>query len=273
MALVRLTPELAESISKKMGITPQQIREGINKGTIEGGRPLGEDSRIYMIDDKYAPKDDSPEPEQIKVEIEPDEVTRDLDKLIAYTEKQKVLCDKYILLQEIRRNRDKPENLKAREEKIVTKETQLINLEASLKEREIKVKDMESQILSQKLKVSQECSEQLTNVGQKHKIIQDSIEELLKKKQTVITELDRNISEKQMKVDALDKKIAEYPSVIAPFKEQLSKMIRVTEIYAAKNYKKAEQTSGATSDYYTRRANYSWSLGDALQKVWQWLNA
>lgn len=213
------------------------------------------------------------QPPTIKVNIESDDKSMELDRLIAYTEKQKILCDKYIQLQEIRRNRDKPENLKAREEKVAAKETQLINLEANLKEREIKVKELEAQILSQKLKVAQDCAEQLTNVGEKHKMIQESIEELVKKKQTLIADLDRSINEKQSKSDALDKKIAEYPEVIKPFKEQLSKMLRVTEIYAAKSYKKAEQTSGATSDYYTRRANYSWSLGDALQKVWQWLNA
>jgi hypothetical protein len=259
MALIRLTPEIAETLSKSMGISPQQIREAINKGTLIGGKPLGADSRIYQIDDKYLPKE---LPQQIKVETSEDAKT----ELQSIADKIEI-AKKQIELDEINKIRQKPKELQEREEKLnkqsaqnIEKENALILREKSIIDKELEIATTLEEAHTKTLEAQRYCTAKAREANQ-------TIDQTTERLKGMQSEIDKQT----IVLNDLQNKIQEYPTLVQPLKDELQNLIGIASKKNNYHYRQAEVTKGNVSDWHTNRSNRFWGLEKEFKKLLRWL--
>lgn len=266
MGLVRLTPDVAEKISKTMGLSPQKIREAINAGTIKGQK-MGEESRIYLIDECYLPAEKPPEIPQPKVEV-----SADTQKTLQEIKDKIEIAKQQIALDEVKGLRDKPEKLAERESKVAERESVVKTLEETLKQKELEINERDKTSQSLQLKTNEDCTKQLREVQTKCRDIEQGHTLLMAKKQKELDAIKAEIAALEAKRVELQTILSQAHDELKPWVELVRSMIRSTESVAAKNARIAENTKGNTSEYYSQQANRAWSISDQLKQVLAWLN-
>lgn len=280
MSLVRLTPELYEKLNKSMGLSAQQIREGINAGSIAGQKAAPE-SRIYLIDDKYLPKD---APLKTQAELEAIDETKSIFKDAETIKAETAKIEAEIKLAVAKGERDKPEILAQKEKDLITlqqnldkKQTDLELRENSLVAKIVELDGREQSIAQREMDLNEHkrlVDEELARkIKQNNDTIAQMLEDAEQLKQSILDDKDGELLQRQGELDGLNKEIAkqqktlddlhkEWETVIVPKQKDLQDIIDVANKYIEYHYSKAEKSKGKLQDYHYDRTNLLWDIKD-----------
>jgi chromosome segregation ATPase len=282
MSLVRLTPEIYEKLSNSMGLSAQQIREAINSGSLVGQK-AAPDSRIYLIDDKYIPKEE--------VAQKPVEVTGEAQTTLQKLDSQIEITKKQIQLDELNKVREKPELLKQKEQQLNDRQAELDRLKATLDEQKTSQEARELEIVGklqrfdeQEKSLVQSEQDSLTGIKLKQeestKILQDTEQQINDAVEETLTDFDVQILSRQdellklaRQLKSADAKLLETKQAIEETKTEIVPLIKTLDKYkemamALYNQQhtalaKARQGSQEES-YHHKHAENLWNIKDKL---------